>query len=904
MSQRWPVLGFQLGTVTLLVLGVTGLHAAATVDWLVDPPSTKATVVETCWDYEGTQLCGLELANGLVSRRFVISPGFGTIDYILNTTLQHGGEESMFRNVHPEAEVTIDGSKFSVGGLAQVHGPLTRFLAYCNRSEFQLENDPSGFQYRDHTTSMPEAPFAWTPGSRGSPTEYSWPPKGVHLAVRFTPPTNSSKWAVVHNFTGKKGVTTRQETTLPAPVKAQRFRLACESTYSQYQLTLPEVEFLLDGKWTNNSQNTATNTYVTGASGWQPNGAFGGEPWRAADGRVDTNWDSANGAPYWLEVDFGKPVSLSALAVYSGGDTTHDGQEFQLSMLAVTPLNIDLELTLHYELYDGIPLISKWVTAATTGKDVILDSVVVEEIGVMPRFGAYLTHGSFSPYADGGGSSETHPPPSLLHFKTDQAHGAVCSWHDDFPNSASPVAGCPSCKDEGAVEPFIQCGYSIGPGAHVNANESFTSFRVLALATDSTDLTRHTLMRHRATQLLAPHTTENPIFFHATKVDDAGFRAVVDQMVETGFEMLIFSFGSGFNLETGDPAYLAKITEQIAYAASKGIEVGGYDLVCLDRGHGGYGGNVGDQWVAVEDDGSLSEDACFASGWYDKLHGLVANFINTTGLAMLETDGPYGGRSCAAETHDHHHGHEDSVYRQTQQQSQFFKEMRALGVYVNQPDDYFFQGGSRTGMGYDEQQYSLPRFHDLSISRMGMYDDLYVHLPTQGWMFVPLIPYHGGGDEAAFFGHLDAYEWAFAQYLGAGTAACYRGDLVFWDDASKAVAQKWVTFYKAHRGTIIQPVVHLRRANMQGWDGWLHVNPFSVGGAGTEVGVAMLFNPTDAHLDLTLALPLYYCGLSDSALISVNGNAPSSHALARDFSVYLRLSLPPRSIHTLVISRP
>ena len=40
---------------------------------------------------------------------------------------------------------------------------------------------------------------------------------------------------------------------------------------------------------------------------------------------------------------------------------------------------------------------------------------------------------------------------------------------------------------------------------------------------------------------------------------------------------------------------------------------------------------------------------------------------------------------------------------------------------------------------YDEQQYSLPRWRDLSVSRMGMYDDMYAYLPTQGWMFLPLL---------------------------------------------------------------------------------------------------------------------------------------------------------------------
>ena len=57
-----------------------------------------------------------------------------------------------------------------------------------------------------------------------------------------------------------------------------------------------------------------------------------------------------------------------------------------------------------------------------------------------------------------------------------------------------------------------------------------------------------------------------------------------------------------------------------------------------------------------------------------------------------------GGTKCESTNHSHHHGLEDSVYRQTQLQSAFYADMRRLNVYVNQPDTYFFQGGSRTGM--------------------------------------------------------------------------------------------------------------------------------------------------------------------------------------------------------------
>lgn len=82
------------------------------------------------------------------------------------------------------------------------------------------------------------------------------------------------------------------------------------------------------------------------------------------------------------------------------------------------------------------------------------------------------------------------------------------------------------------------------------------------------------------------------------------------------------------------------------------------------------------------------------------------------------------------------------------------------------------------GLGYNENQYSLPRWQDLSVSRQSVYDDTYRLIPTAGWMFTPLVDYHAGGAPAAFEPlkeHLTAYEWALATYLGAGVAACYRG---------------------------------------------------------------------------------------------------------------------------------
>lgn len=209
-------------------------------------------------------------------------------------------------------------------------------------------------------------------------------------------------------------------------------------------------------------------------------------------------------------------------------------------------------------------------------------------------------------------------------------------------------------------------------------------------------------------------------------------------------------------------------------------------------------------------------------------------------------------------------------------------------------------------MGYDENQFSLPRIQDLSISRMGLTDDLLgAHLPTMGWFFVPLVQYHAGGSAATFFDHLEEFEWALAQYLGAGVAACYRGNKLYDSPQGQALVAKWVGVYKSHRNTLIQPIVRLRRADMQGWDGFLHVNPLRYGWNGTgpaEIGFAMLFNPTDASLTESIYLPLYYCGADDKVLVSINDGPTAAMAVARDYSVVLpNLAMPPRSIFRVAI---
>jgi len=64
----------------------------------------------------------------------------------------------------------------------------------------------------------------------------------------------------------------------------------------------------------------------------------------------------------------------------------------------------------------------------------------------------------------------------------------------------------------------------------------------------------------RKMRLLAPQTQENPIFFHMISQNSTLFHRLVDQLADVGFEMIIYSFGSGFDLESNNATYLELVS--------------------------------------------------------------------------------------------------------------------------------------------------------------------------------------------------------------------------------------------------------------------------------------------------------------------------------------------------------
>ena len=317
----------------------------------------------------------------------------------------------------------------------------------------------------------------------------------------------------------------------------------------------------------------------------------------------------------------------------------------------------DINITIHYEMYDGIPLMSKWLTINSHDPNVELEVHWIEKLGVNRPWSPDFTN--------------------WLFIENDIPHAVDIFWEDEAD------------LEPGAYQPVVTSLY-VPTFSTPIGKEGFETYRVHELVTDTSDPERLGLSRHRMVRLLAPHTQESPIFFHTMKGKKSDVIFAIDQMADVGFELLVYSFGSGFNFESADPAYLKEMKEIISYANSKGIEVGGYDLIVWGR-H-----NVPNKWQSINPVTSeVNHEACLASGWYDHLLGRLLAFIRETGLSNVETDGPYAGHPCGSGNHSYHRDAADSIYQNTRLQSQMYKILRDKEIYINQPDRYFYQGGNR-----------------------------------------------------------------------------------------------------------------------------------------------------------------------------------------------------------------
>jgi hypothetical protein len=560
------------------------------------------------------------------------------------------------------------------------------------------------------------------------------------------------------------------------------------------------------------------------------------------------------------------PAGVSATFHYRAPDVSLEG----------------VEVEIHYELYDGLPLLCKWFTLHNgTGRAVTLNAFTAEVLATVEADSA----------VDVRQTRDWRLPAITL--MSDYSFAGM-----DYVTGNKAIAWLPDSHYTSQVNyelkaPAMVVSRSpVGPEIRIRPGGRFDSIRTCVLVHDSDSRERQGLAVRRLHRTVSPWVTENPVMMHVRSADTEAFRSAVDQCAAVGFEMIIYTFGSGLEMESEDSSYIARIKSDVDYAHSKGIEVGAYSLLAsrkvsdevdvINPATGRTGGAI------------FGNSPCLATDWGADYFRKIKGFIEKTGLDLLEHDGSYPGDVCASTRHSGHRGLADSQWNQWRIITDFYKWCRERGVYLNVPDYYFLAGSSKTGMGYRETNWSLPRDRQIILGRQNIFDGTWTKTPSMGWMFVPLTEYHGGGSEATLEPlreHLETYAAHLANNFGAGVQACYRGPRLYDTDETKALVKKWVGFFKAHRTILESDIIHLRRADGRDIDYLLHVNPSL-----DEKGMLVVYNPLDQEVRRVLRIPLYYTGLTKSATFRSETGLSRRATLDREFCASVEVSVPARGV--------
>ncbi|MGA1544965.1 MAG: alpha-galactosidase [Saprospiraceae bacterium] len=507
---------------------------------------------------------------------------------------------------------------------------------------------------------------------------------------------------------------------------------------------------------------------------------------------------------------------------------------------------LEVVVQVHYEIYDHMPVLSKWISILNRNDGAIniqsftseILACVEAESVVDDKINWEYPNMTIETDYNFGGMSSDNILFTSVDWKIDSLYQTQVNYRLQTPVT-------------------LEVAPKYGPNIQLDEGEEFTSYRVWELLHDSRDQDRKDLEKRRMLRAVAPWVTENPIMMHVRSAETEAVKKAIDQCAEVGFEMVIMTFGSGFNAEDDSPENIKRIKGLVDYAHSKGIALGGYSLLASRKVGGGN-----DVVMPEGKTPRFGNSPCLESHWGKQYFDKLYKIYRETGMDILEHDGSYPGDICASTEHPGHEGLDDSQWQQYQVIQEFYEWCRSEGIYLNVPDYYFLAGSNKTGMGYRETNWSLPREFQEIIERQNVYDGTRYKTPSMGWMFVPLVEYHGGGEAATIEplkDHLPHYEKRLANLFGAGVQATWRGPQLYDAPATKQVVKKWVDFYKKHRAILDGDIIHLRRPDGRDWDGFLHVNPW-----GKEKGLVMLYNPLNESVQRSIQIPVYYTGIKNN----------------------------------------
>ena len=577
---------------------------------------------------------------------------------------------------------------------------------------------------------------------------------------------------------------------------------------------------------------------------------------------------------------------------WSAGRRPSTGKSVTFNYRSTLPEISDILVSVHYELYDGIPLIAKWISLENRGTASRMISRPVHEILALVEEESAVV-----------GKPEQMKKQHGIYVETNYAFNNAMRY--DISDQTTHWLTDSLYRSQVNYNYETPCVLEIYPekvtGIRLASGERFTSARSYELLMDSYDRERRGLAIRKMYRTVAPWVTENPIFMHLVSRNDDEVRQAIEQCAATGYEALILSFGSHCNLEDTSAGNIRRWKALADLAHSRNIRIGGYALFSSRR--------ISDEDDVIDpvsgkpDAGAFFGHApCMGSRWGLEWLGKLRHFFTATGFDIFENDGPYPGDVCASVKHPGHEGLHDSQWRQMALQKDLYKWLHERGVYINSPDWYFLDGSNKIAIGYRETNFSLSRDQQKILNRQNIHDGLWEKIPSMGWGFVPLVKYQGGGPEAVLeplSEHLADYEQLMVQYYGAGVQACYRGPRLYDTEKTRETVIRTIRWYKKYRDILNADIIHLRRADGRDWDGILHADP-----ALPQKGLLMLYNPLGETIQRKIRVPVYYTGLRGHAMVREREGVSRKVPVDADHGLSLSFTIPPGGYTWFVLESP
>jgi len=345
---------------------------------------------------------------------------------------------------------------------------------------------------------------------------------------------------------------------------------------------------------------------------------------------------------------------------------------------------------------------------------------------------------------------------------------------------------------------------------------------------------------------------------------------------------------------------------------------------------------------------------CAGTSFYQTMKATMLSFWRTTKLSAVDQDGSRYV-PCSNASHAHHHGLNDSMRVQFDEIKTLFHAYLDIpssfpadaGVpkvaFVTSASSNFLEAGqAKVPGGYNEQVWSLPRWHWIDLQRVLIIAGVNTFVNTQRYYPVPLsMPYHNvqyNPDDPihwkSCYGyltnatltpleeHVQELNWMLSQTFGTGVMPQLRSRYLYDGPQSKAVLQRWIAWFRRYSGIVSQDFVTLSLTTScvnetqptmkcsldpaTGIDAIIHHGSPGIRADFAERAMVMVWNPAEIRFNGTLAAPLYYSGLTHAAgvravRVSYEGATPVEVPLRHDNSVELSIALEPRTFTWIVV---